>query len=64
MADEIHQDNATPDATDDDIKRMDKDTPGHPGANPGASAEEGAGESPDPADTEHTDDPKGSGRPV
>ncbi|HEV2061150.1 MAG TPA: hypothetical protein VGR11_17490 [Solirubrobacteraceae bacterium] len=43
MADEKipHEDNQTPDVSDDDVKRMDKDTEQNP--NPGAGANEGAG---------------------
>lgn len=42
MADEVtHEGNQTPDASDDDIKRMDKDTVQSP--NPGAGADEGPG---------------------
>jgi hypothetical protein len=64
MADETHDENATPDATDDDVNRVDEDNTAQGDARPGESADEGAGASPDPSDTEHTDDPKGSGRPV
>ena len=63
MADE-HPENATPDATDDDVSRIDEDNTAQGDARPGASADEGAGASPDPSDAQHTDDPKGSQRPV
>ena len=63
MSDETtHKDNATPDASDDDVKRMDADTPNAPeGA---AVDDQGAGQSPVESEPEETDDPKGSGRPV
>ncbi len=65
MSDETtHKDNATPDATDDDIKRMDADTPNQGDARPGESVNEGAGAGPVDSNPETTDDPKGSGRPV
>jgi len=61
MSDEVeHEDNATPDASDDDIKRMDKDTVPQPGdSRPGESVDEGA-----TADAEDTEDPKSGHSPV
>ena len=55
-----HEGNATPDATDDDVKRMDADTPNQGDARPGASATEGAGaETPTGGgDVEQNSDPK------
>ena len=56
MSDESveHVDNATPDASDDDIKRMDKDTVPQPGdTRPGESVDEGPG----------SDGPVGGGDP-
>jgi hypothetical protein len=67
MADEVtHKDNATPDATDDDIKRMDADTVPQPGdSRPGDSVDEGAGGGPKSAtDTDNVDDPKSGHSPV
>ncbi len=63
MSDEtVHKDNATPDATDDDVKRMDADTPNAPeGA---AVADQGVGQNPTESEPEETADPKGSQRPV
>jgi hypothetical protein len=48
------------DMSDDDVKRVDEDTP----TGEDDSAEQGAGASPLPTDTEHTDDPKSGGTPV
>jgi len=61
MADEVtHDDNDTPTASDDDIKRMDKDTVPQPGdSRPGESVDEGA-----TADIEETEDPKTGHSPV
>ncbi|MEA2194300.1 MAG: hypothetical protein QOG42_734 [Solirubrobacteraceae bacterium] len=61
MADEVtHDDNDTPTATDDDVKRMDKDTVPQPGdSRPGESVDEGA-----TADAEDTEDPKAGHSPV
>jgi len=60
MTDETipHEDNATPDATDADVKRMDADTEQNP--HPGAGANQGAG-SDGPTgggDIEESSDPK------
>ncbi len=46
--------------SDDDVKTMHEDTP--EGADD--SANQGVGASPEPSDTEHTDDPKSGGTPV
>jgi hypothetical protein len=65
MADEVeHVDNATPDATDDDVKRVDEDT--EQNADPGAAvADQGAGQSPkDSTDPDQYDDPKSGHSPV
>ncbi len=68
MADEVtHDDNETPTASDDDIKRMDKDTVPQPGdSRPGESEDEGAGaEGPvGGGDPEDGHDPKEAGKPV
>ena len=58
-----HTDNATPDATDDDIQRMDADTPGAPA---GAAVEDqGVGQAPtDSTDPDQNADPKSGGTPV
>jgi hypothetical protein len=64
MADEtVHEGNATPTATDDDIKRMDADTPHAP---EGAAVEDqGVGAAPtDSTDTDENADPKSGGTPV
>ena len=64
MTDEsTHEDNATPTATDDDVKRMDADTPHAPeGA---AVDEQGVGQNPtESTDTDENDDPKSGGTPV
>jgi hypothetical protein len=58
-----HTDNATPDATDDDVKRMDADTPGAPDG--AAVADQGVGQAPtDSTDTDENADPKSGGTPV
>ncbi len=64
MTDEtVHKDNATPDASDDDVKRVDADTPGAPDG--AAIADQGVGNNPGEAtDADEMDDPKGSSRPV
>jgi hypothetical protein len=63
MSDEtVHEDNATPTATDDDVKRMDADTP-----NTQDTAAEGHGVGENPTDSHDTDenaDPKSGGTPV
>ena len=60
----IHEGNATPTATDDDVKRMDADTPGHGDARPGASVHEGVGAAPKPTEAGELGDPKSAGTPV
>ena len=66
MTDEsvTHEGNATPEATDDDIKRMDADT--EQNANPGAAvSDQGVGNAPaDATDTAANTDPKSGGTPV
>lgn len=59
-----HVENATPDATDDDVKRMDADT--EQNANPGAAvSDQGVGNNPtDPTDTDENNDPKSGHSPV
>ena len=58
-----HEGNATPDASDDDIKRMDADTPGAPDG--AAVADQGLGANPtDSTDTGENADPKSGGTPV
>jgi hypothetical protein len=64
MTDEtIHTDNDTPNATDDDIKRVDADTPGAPDG--AAVADQGVGANPtDSTDTDENADPKSGHSPV
>ncbi|MDX6691548.1 MAG: hypothetical protein QOG15_3005 [Solirubrobacteraceae bacterium] len=63
MTDDIHEDNATPTATDDDVKRMDADTP-H-AADGAAVDQQGVGQNPtDSTDTDENADPKSGGTPV
>ena len=58
-----HTDNDTPLANDDDIKRMDADTPGAPAG--AAVADQGVGQAPtDSTDTDQNADPKSGGTPV
>ena len=58
-----HTDNDTPQATDDDVKRMDADTPGAPDG--AAVADQGVGAAPtDSHDTDENADPKSGGTPV
>jgi hypothetical protein len=63
MTETVHEDNDTPTASDDDVKRVDADTP-H--AEPGDAVDkQGLGVNPtDATDTEQNDDPKGGGTPV
>jgi hypothetical protein len=63
MDDSIHEGNATPTATDDDVKRVDKDTPGR---QPGDAVEgHGVGDNPtDSTDPEQNEDPKSGHSPV
>jgi hypothetical protein len=64
MTDEtVHEGNETPNATDDDVKRVDADTPGAPeGA---AVADQGVGANPtDSTDTDENQDPKSGHSPV
>ena len=67
MADEktIHEDNDTPNATDDNIQRADKDTLGQGDARPGASVDEGLGATPaSTTDPDENEDPKSGHSPV
>ncbi|MDQ3723407.1 MAG: hypothetical protein M3376_10155 [Actinomycetota bacterium] len=66
MSDETtHEDNQTPEGTDDDIKRVDKDTVTQGDARPGASVDEGVGATPTvPSDADDNDDPKSGHSPV
>lgn len=59
-----HEGNATPTATDEDIKRMDADT--EQNANPGAAVDgQGVGAQPtDSTDADENEDPKSAGTPV
>lgn len=58
-----HEDNETPTASDEGVKRMDADTPNAPDGE--AVAEQGAGVNPiESSDPENTDDPKAAGTPV
>jgi hypothetical protein len=59
----VHEDNATPTASDEDVKRMDADTPQ---PEEGAAVEgQGVGVNPtDSTDTEENEDPKSGGTPV
>jgi hypothetical protein len=63
MDENIHEDNATPTATSDDVKRMDADTPT---AEPGAAVQDqGVGNFPkDTTDPAENADPKSGGTPV
>jgi hypothetical protein len=64
MADEtVHKDNATPDASDEGVKRVDADTPGAPDG--AAVADQGVGQNPtDSTDTDENADPKSGHSPV
>jgi hypothetical protein len=55
-----HVDNDTPDATDEDISRVDADTPGQGDANPGASLDQGVRVD----SAEENEDPKSGHSPV
>jgi hypothetical protein len=59
-----HAENATPEATDDDIKRVDEDT--EQDASPGAAvSDQGVGQNPtDSTDTDENADPKSGHSPV
>jgi len=59
----IHKDNDTPTASDDDVKRMDADTPHAPAG--AAVADQGVGVNPiESSDPDNNDDPKAAGTPV
>ncbi len=63
MAEKIHEDNDTPAASDDDVKRMDADTPHAPDG--AAVSDQGVGVNPtDSGDTDENADPKSGGTPV
>ena len=63
MTETEHDDNATPTASDDDVKRMDADTPGAPDG--AAVDDQGVGQNPtDSTDTDVNSDPKSGGTPV
>jgi len=63
MTETVHDDNATPTASDDDVKRMDADTPGAPDG--AAVDDQGVGQNPtDSTDTDVNSDPKSGGTPV
>ena len=63
MESTAHEGNDTPTATDDDVKRMDADTPGAPGDE--AVEDQGVGQNPtDSTDTDENADPKSGGTPV
>lgn len=58
----VHEDNDTPAATDDDVKRVDADTPLAP---EGAAADQGVGANPtDSTNPDENADPKSGGTPV
>jgi len=63
MTETVHEDNDTPTASDDDIKRVDADTPNAP--EPAAVEDQGVGVNPtDSTDTDENNDPKSGGTPV
>jgi len=63
MTESVHEDNDTPAGDDDDVKRMDADTPHAPDA--AAVADQGVGVNPtDSSDTDENNDPKSGGTPV
>jgi len=63
MTETVHDDNATPTASDDDVKRMDADTPGAPDG--AAVDDQGVGQNPtDSTDSDVNSDPKSGGTPV
>ena len=65
MSDETHDDNETPEGTDDDIKRVDEDNALQGDARPGESVDEGPGASPtEPTDPDENADPKSGHSPV
>jgi len=62
MTGDVHEDNATPTASDEGIKRMDADNPAPEDA---AVGDQGSGVNPiESGDPENTDDPKSGGTPV
>lgn len=63
MSETVHDDNATATASDDDVKRVDADTP-H-AAEGDAADKQGVGVNPtDSTDTDENNDPKSGGTPV
>lgn len=63
MTETEHKDNDTPIASDDDVKRMDADTPHAPEGE--AVADQGVGVNPiESSNPEDNDDPKAGGTPV
>jgi len=63
MTETEHEDNATPTASDDDVKRMDADTPHAPES--ASVDDQGVGQNPtDSTDTDENADPKTGGTPV
>ena len=64
MTETTHEGNATPDASDEGISRVDEDT--EQNADPGAAVDDqGVGQNPtDPSDTDENQDPKSGGTPV
>jgi hypothetical protein len=63
MTETVHEDNDTPTASDEGIKRVDADTPHAPDG--AAVADQGVGANPtDSTDTDENDDPKSGGTPV
>ena len=63
MTETVHEDNDTPAAGDDDVKRMDADTPHAPEGE--AAEDQGVGVNPtDSSDTDENNDPKSGGTPV
>ena len=61
MADETHDENATPDATDDDVKRIDEDT--GPGRRP-PRRERGRGRRREPGPERHGAQRRSEGQPA
>jgi len=63
MTETVHEDNDTPTASDEGVKRADADTPHAPEGE--AVADQGVGVNPtDSTDTDENDDPKSGGTPV
>jgi len=63
MTESVHEDNATPTASDEGVKRLDADTPGAPDG--AAVDDQGVGTNPtESTDTDENADPKSGGTPV